>query len=576
MTAKDVSILAAKILEPTFHFTRKRLGKDDGTNESVVVAELVRPGQVLLDFPDFERFAAKGYEKQPLKAGPHTELSADGLSLQAAAFGYPKVEELADNSGRPVLAVSLIPLVRVSFDKLRAILIIQPTIPGLPGLQNQDLTQLLAEAGIRSGLDDTALAEARRIIGAGAPEISEIVIAEGRPPGPGTDASLSFRIDIGPIAGQLRDDGSIDFRERRIMVGVQRDQLIAVKEPAVPGSPGSNVLGEEIEPKSGRDITVFVQGDAVYSSATNEVRAVKDGVLSVINNNTIKVLAHQVVPGDVDFATGNIGSNGALTINGSIHPGFKVFCAGDLKIGGSVMSASVTTEANAVIKGGITGKKSCITSGGDLDIKFIEQGVIDAGGLVVVRSQAYFSRIRSRSDIRCHPLSKIMGGSLIAAGYLSVGTVGTPKSEPSLLGAGIDPERLDLYEATEQELRTRQDELIQWLQMHGSARSKKVRTMEAAIDETKLRLLTLNLIPGTDLYSRGTKGANRDEVEEISPLYHQGIDIDAIRIMVHGTVHAGCTLLLGNRSLVLPQPVARRQFKLSADMKRIISLPLRG
>ncbi|MBE0586118.1 MAG: DUF342 domain-containing protein, partial [Desulfofustis sp.] len=262
MTAKEASILAAKILEPTFHFTRKRLGENDGALEPLVVSELVRPGQVLADFPGFERFAAKGYEKQPLKAGHHTEFSADGQRLQAAAFGYPKVEELTQDGGRLLLVVSLIPLVRVSFDRLRAVLIIQPTIPGLPGLQTLDLAQLLAEAGIRSGINETALAEARRLIAAGAPEISELVIAEGQPPGPGTDASLSFCLDIGPIAGQLRDDGSIDFRERRIMIGVERDQLIAVKEPAVPGSPGINVLGEPIEPKTGRDISVFVQGDA--------------------------------------------------------------------------------------------------------------------------------------------------------------------------------------------------------------------------------------------------------------------------------------------------------------------------
>ena len=576
MAAKESSTKSVKLLEPTFHFARKRFGESDGALEPLLVSELVRPGQLLADFPDYERFAARGFQKQPLKAGHYTEFSPDGQRLQATVFGYPKVEELVQEDGRPLLIVSVQPLLRVSFDRLRAMLFILPTIPDTIGLQSVDLEQTLHEAGIRYGVDEAALAEARRIIAAAPAEPHELVIAEGELPGPGTDAHLSFCLEIGPIAGQIKEDGSIDFRERRIMVGVQHDQLIAIKQPAIPGSPGMNVLGETIEPKSGRDITIFVQGDAVYSPETMEVRALKDGVLSVINNNTIKVLAHQVVPGDCNYTTGNIESLGSLTINGSIQPGFVISCLGDLKIGGSVMSATVKTEANAVINGGITGKNSRISSGGDLDIKFIEQGRIEAGGRVVIRSQAYFSTVTSRSDIRCHPLSKVMGGSIIAAGQLSVGTVGTSKSDTATLGAGVDPERLELYEQTRAELSDHQEELIQWLQLHGSSRSRKVRKMEAAIDEIKLRLLTLNLIPGTELYSRGSKGNSREEVEEVSPLYHQGIDIDQIRIDIHGTAHAGTVLLLGNRSLVLPQSVMKRQFKLSADLKRIISFPLRG
>lgn len=35
------------------------------------------------------------------------------------------------------------------------------------------------------------------------------------------------------------------------------------------------------------------------------------------------------------------------------------------------------------------------------------------------------------------------------------------------------------------------------------------------------------------------------KIEEPSPLYHQGLDIDTIRIIVHGTVQAGSALLRG-------------------------------
>ncbi len=575
MATQDGAKPSGRIVEPTLHFVRRQFGGEDG-RQPLLVPELVRPGQLLADYANPQPAGSDEPARMALQAGHHTDFTTDRSGIIATAFGYPKVEQLTGDGGTDQLLISLIPLIRISFDQLRAVLVIYPTIPGHAGLLTEDLPQILQEAGVHHGLDEAALAEARRLIRAGEPEIAEVAIAEGSLPGPGTDATLEFTMEIGPLPGRIHKDGSIDFRERRIMVGIERGQLIARKIPAVPGSPGRNVLGEEIEPKSGRDMTIFVQGDAVYQPTTLEVRALKNGVLSVINNNTIRVSAHQVVHGDVDYHTGNIESHGCLTVNGSIYPGFTVYSAGDLVIGGSVMSATVVTDANAVIKGGITGKSSQIRSGGDLDIKFIEQGTLDAGGLVVIRSQSYFSRVTSRADIRCHPASKVMGGTLIAAGHLSLGSVGTESSEPAVLGAGIDPERLALLEATQLELKEKQDELIHWLQLHGSGRSRKVRAMEKAIDETKLRLLTLNLIPGTGLYSRGGKGSSRDEIDEVSPLYHQGLDIDRIRIDVHGTAHTGSKLLLGNRSLILPQPVSRRQFKLSADLKRIISFPLRG
>jgi hypothetical protein len=168
-----------------------------------------------------------------------------------------------------------------------------------------------------------------------------------------------------------------------------------------------------------------------------------------------------------------------------------------------------------------------------------------------------------------------MGGSLIAAGHLTVGTVGSENSDSATLGAGIDPERLSHYQKLQQSLSDQQTELIQWIQLHGNAQSRKVRKMEREIEETRAQLIRFNLIPGTELLSRIGSGSSRDEVDEQNPLYHSGLDVDTIRIEIAGTAHAGTRIMLGNRSLILEKEVSKRQFKLSRDMKRIIALPLR-
>lgn len=577
MSAIENSAADKNYVEPTLHFLQTYLsGSKDGDKEKTLVAELVKQGQLLADFSESEKNSPKEAKKRLLKAGDNTKLSSDGQSLFATLPGYPKVETQQQKGKGDLQLISVVPLVKPSFDRLKATVCIYPPIPEGESVQAETLPQLLEEAGLIYGIDESAVKQAQELIAKKTSEIIELPIARGKMPASGSDAQLLFDIEIGPIAGCLLEDGSIDFRERRVIIGVEQGQLIARKIPAVPGTPGMNVFGEVIEPKKGKDIKVRTIGAVSFSEDSLEVTALKGGVLSVVNDTIIKVLTRHTVEGDVDFKTGNLDSKGCLKISGSVQPGFKVSSTGDLKIDGTVMSSVISGEANIVIQGGITGKNSNISASGDADIKFIEQGRLKAGGKIVIRTQSYFSSVTSGAEIRCHPSSIVMGGDLVAAAHVSLGTVGSENSAPALIAAGVDPERLELYEKLKQALKRQQDELIQWLQIHGNARSRKVRIMEANIDEARSKLLRLNMIPGTELYSRMGSGSSRDEINEENPLYHSGLDVDKIRIDIHGTAYAGTKLMLGNRSLVLEQKVAKRQFKLSSDMKRIIALPLRS
>jgi uncharacterized protein len=558
-----------KYMEPVFHFLQKRIEVDRDEEEvKVNVSEFVKAGRCLADYPDFFKYAQKGFQKSPLQAGSYTEFSKDGNCLLACVAGYPKIDKLEQkDDGEPILVISLEPFVQVSADKMSAALSIQPPIPGSATLAGEDLSLLLEEAGVTYGIEPEARKQAEIIISERRNEFNKIVIAKGKPPGKSTDAKIRFELEIGPLAGRLLDDGTIDFRERRIMVGVRQGQHIATKIPAIPGAPGINILGEVIEPEEGNDLKVEVANDAAFSEEDLRVTAVKDGVLSVVNNTIIKVCSRQIIPGDIDYKTGNVESGNCLTVNGFIQPGFKVTAGGDIEIHGGVMSATVSSQANVVVKGGITGKNSRIESLGDVDIRFIEQGAIESGGIVVVRTQSYYSRITAVSDIRCQSGSKVMGGDLIAGKNLTVSDVGSDNCESTLLAAGVDPKRFQFHKELQNSIVQQQNEIIRWLQRYGgSAKSKKVRGMEEEVADAKLKLLQLNLIPGTGLYSRG--GGDDDQGEETG-------DIDKIKIDVHGTIFAGTRIRIGNRSMLVDKTVTNRQFRLQKNLRSIIASPLR-
>ena len=558
-----------KYMEPVIHFLQKRItvGSDEDAGR-MTVSEFVRAGHCLAGFPDFAKYAKRGFEKSPLQAGSHTEFSDDGNALLACCSGYPKLETFSQKDVT-VTVISVEPLVEVSPDKMQAWLSVYPPVPGLTPLADQDLGQHLKDAGVVFGVDQKALQEMQEFVGTVYNECVRKRIATGQPPGDSADASIHFELEIGPLAGRFLENGTIDFRERRIMVGVCAGQHIATKIPAVPGPSGMNVLGEEIEAAEGRDVTVKVTNDAVFSNEDMRVTAAKDGVLSVVNTSTIKVCSQQLIAGDIDFGTGNVESGNSITITGSVQPGFKVNAGGDLEIRGGVMSGIVSSQANVVVRGGVTGKKASIEALGDVDIRFIEQGAIASGGIVVIRTQSYYSKVAAALDIRCQNESKVMGGELIAGRNITVADVGSNNCESTLLAAGVDAKRFLLHKELQDTIVQQQNEIIHWLQLYGgSAKSKKVRKMEEEVVNAKLKLLQLNLIPGTGLYSRGGGDDSIDQIEETG-------DIEKVRIDVHGTIFPGTRIRIGNRSLVVDKIISKRQFRLQKNLKSIIAATIR-
>jgi hypothetical protein len=568
-----------KVLEPTFHFATNLLKiGDDYTTDKVPVTELVKAGQLLADFPNFQRFAAKGFEKTPVEPGEYAELSNDEGAIVAKVPGYPKVVKIRrKDEPDPITIVSIEPLLKVTPDKMQVTLVVHPPLAEGHSLHHGDLQALIAEQGIVFGIDAKTIDEAKRFLESEAKEFKSFIIARGQGVGKSSDACLRYDMEIGPIAGKLLEDGSIDFRERRIMVAVKAGQCIATKIPASQGTPGINVYGQETLAPVGKDLKIEVLNDAKFSRDTLQVTATKNGVLSIVNDSIIKVCSHQILLGDIDFQTGNIDSMNCISIRGSVQPGFRVTVGGDIEIAGEVTSAKIVSQGNLVVRGGITGKNSVLEANGDADINFIERGSLKCGGMVVIRKESYYGDITAGTDIRCHQASKIIGGNLFAEGSIATGDVGSENCRPAFLAAGVIAERLRHFNTLKTSVVEQQDAIIRWLQRyHGSSTSKKVKNMEKELADLKLLLLRINLIPGTGIYSRAG-GTQDDESTESGEEYSGagGIAIERINLDVFGTIFAGTRIQIGNCSMVIAKTVSGRQFKLHPNRKSIIAVPLK-
>lgn len=87
---------------------------------------------------------------------------------------------------------------------------------------------------------------------------------------------------MGPLPGKIRGDGSIDFRDRKMFVGVNVGKLIAVNMPKTEGVAGKDVHGNSVPQNPGQDLIIKVTDDAVYDDETGEIRASRSGVLSMV------------------------------------------------------------------------------------------------------------------------------------------------------------------------------------------------------------------------------------------------------------------------------------------------------
>lgn len=576
-SAPYTGFVSREYIEPTICFTTERLKVSENYPlDKLPVTTLVQKGQVLVEFTDTDLPETEKLLRRSVMTGANTFFSEDKNQVLTDVAGYPAISFCpAPESEEQVLEVSVEPLFHLSENKMEASIVINPLLYNCTTLSSEDLYQLLISSGIVSGIAYKHLKLIKEHIRKGEKESDDIVLARGKEPIAGTDAYLRFKLEIGPIAGELLEDGSIDFRERKIMVPVSAGQLIAVKVPATRGTPGETVLGEHVAQRIGLDLKVQTSDDAVYSPEEQQVTAACDGVLSVVQESTIRVCSKQDIPGDINYATGNIESRSSVVIQGSVYPGFQVKTGGDLEIRGSVMSTQVSSLSNIVIKGGIVGNANSVTASGDVDINFIEQGHIHCDGNCVIRKQSYYSYISAGGNARCKEHSAIVGGELISEGNISLGDAGAPGADPAFIAAGVVAARLYQSRKFQQRLEEYKESIVQRLKGYtGVVRTKKLRSLKSRIETMKLQSLRVNVIPGTGLYSRPIEDADTDQPAPENQTDEPSVDMSDIFIDVHGTIFAGTKLQIGNRTLTVERTTAKRRFRLNESQTHIYAMPL--
>lgn len=268
-----------------------------------------------------------------------------------------------------------------------------------------------------------------------------ILIAKGTEPVHGKEEEVRPFFDLHEKAGKLKDDGTIDFKEREKYLNVKAGDIIGDYIPGKKPQKGYDVFGNEIYPVTEK--TSGYQLGKNLKAVGDKVVAEINGIIEVDEFNKISISNVIKIEKDVDLSTGNIKSESSIHIVGKINPGFNVETSADLIVEDAVFNSNIKVGGNCSIRHGITGEaqKNSIIVKGNLTCEYIENSVIRCEKNLQFTNSILHSKINCGGSLKGTGKAIIIGGEIFASQGIYVNEIGSKLSVPTTLIVGVDIER---------------------------------------------------------------------------------------------------------------------------------------
>jgi len=335
-------------------------------------------------------------------------------------------------------------IIEISEDEMEAICTLYPPLGDGKPVTKERLLKILESKNVVYGIDEDKINE---IIKSGK-TVRSCIIAQGLRMQRGKDASIEYNPSITEVnlKPKILDDGRVDFYDLGLIHNVVKGEVIARKIPAVPGKEGVTVTGKLLKPPPPKDIPLPRGKNTVVSDDGLTLMANISGHVE-IRSGRICVFPVYVVPGDVDFSTGNIDFIGSVQILGSVRTGFSVNAVGNVEIIGTLEGGFITAGGNIIVKEGIVGQgRGSIKAGGSVYARFLENAQVEAGKDVLIGDSIMHSTVRAGDRIIVNgKKGKIVGGLCFAGLEIVAKVVGSTMAVATELEIGISSQDLNKF-----------------------------------------------------------------------------------------------------------------------------------
>lgn len=425
--------------------------------------------------------------------------------------------------------------VTYSKDLTEASLTLTPPFGGEP-INVVDIVEYLKNEGVKVGIKTDIIEKMVR------DEVfnQAVVVAVGTKAMDGEDASLEFFFDHLAFRAKptVSEEGEVDFRELNLFQTTRKGEPLVRKIPSNPGIVGLTIFGDEVKPRSGRDVP-FPGGlnTTVDNKDNNLIVAAMDGQPKWTGNK-VNVVPILEISTDIDFSTGNIDFTGSVMVRGSVISGFTIKAMGDIDIGGSVEMCTIECGGNLNVRQGILGgDRAFVMCRGNITAKFIDKATIYCDGNIFVDESIMFSRVSSSGEILLSGKKGfIMGGTTRASKSVTANRIGTPTQALTIIEVGGSPSLRNELETLENEITMAKEKSDNYSKSIDTSEKRKLEAGGVMNPEQQERVLLMSR-ERFALMSRlrAFREKKEDLEEKLSRLKSRGLKISARDAVLPGT-----------------------------------------
>ena len=322
-------------------------------------------------------------------------------------------------------------------------------------LRKDRLLLALEEKGVKTGIDYAAL---DRLEKQGA-ENNMVILATGIRPQPGADGWYEFFFDINiKKEPKLLEDGSVDYQNIKWFEIVRKGDVVALYHEPEMGTPGRNIMNEEVPAKKGRELRhlsckgVTLQPDkkTYIASADGKIDYKGDGL----------EVTEVLILDSVTQATGNVQFNGSVYVRGEVGDGTMIRAEKDILVDGFLEGATLEAGGDIILrKGNNGGGRGRLHAQGNVMGRFFERANVKAGKNINA-NYCLNSELWADGKIEISGKSGVLaGGSTYAAQGISAFNIGNAAGIKTEISVGGEDPFLALNAEVEEKLRSARREL---------------------------------------------------------------------------------------------------------------------
>lgn len=430
--------------------------------------------------------------------------------------------------------------VEVMADKMTAVLRMYPPSAGGAVLTKAKLMETLERAKVRAGIDEAAIKNALE----DKQYCTDIIVAKGKLPTAGRDASITYYFDTNNEARpELKEDGSVDFFKLNTLHHCTQGQVLAEITPEEKGEEGVDVFGNITPAREVKKLTFSHGRNLEISPDGLKLISMVDGHASLIEGTVFVSDIYTVQ--DVSTSTGNIEYNGNVEVKGNVCENFSIKTEGDVFVNGVVEGAVIEAGGNIIIARGMYGQnKGRLKAGGNIIAKFLSAARVEANGFIEAE-QILNSHVSAGETVHVEAgKGLITGGRTVAKQAVMAKNIGSPMGAATIIEVGCDPDAKKRLAELQKSVGEKSKSMSQIKRVLEDT----TRKLKAGMKLTPEQLKNARMLQETLVKSQAQV---QEELKEIEQLDSMLKGKDNAHIDIRGTMYQGVAVSISGATMTV-------------------------